>query len=92
MRILCVNIFLPDPYVIDESMFNVTNKLNFNLDKEGYEIVYHVYPRGFGVFHNLKPEAIKNVLKDPIIKKTPAANTRGRAPMFPKLGRQNLKV
>lgn len=83
---------IPDPYIIDEARFNVTNKLNFNLDKEGYEIVYHVYSRGFGVFHNLKPDAIKTVLKNPSIRKTPAVNLRGHVPNFPKLGKQNLKV
>lgn len=83
---------ITDPFIIEENSFNVTNKLNFNLEKEGYEIVYHVYPRGFGVFHNLKPEAIKNALNDPIIKKTPSPTIRGRAPNFPKLGKQNLKV
>jgi hypothetical protein len=84
--------YLSDPYIIDESHFNISNKLDFNINKEGYEIVYHVYPRGFGVFHNFKPEHVKNILSDPIIKKTPAVQLRGRPPIFSKLGKQNLKV
>jgi hypothetical protein len=66
--------------------------MNFNLDKEGYEIVYHVNPHGFGVFHNLKAENVKKVLNNPIVKKVDAPKVKGRPPMFPKLGKQNLKV
>lgn len=83
-----------DPYVSDESNFNVTNKLTFVQNGAGYEIEYSISPNGVGIFHNLGQNAERKILSDPIIKRTPAPTRPVREiyPNFANIGKQNLKV
>jgi hypothetical protein len=81
-----------DPFVVDEANFNLTNKISFVKNGAGYEIEYNISPRGLGIFQNLGPEAEIKILPAPLIKRTPAPNTREIEPNFSNLGKQNLKV
>ena len=83
---------ITDPYVTDETNFNITNKINFVKNGAGYEIEYNINPRGLGIFQNLGQEAEIKILPKPLIKKTPAPDTREISPRFNNLGKQNLKV
>lgn len=81
-----------DPYVSDESSFNVTNKISFVKNGAGYEIEYSLSPRGVGIFQNLGPQAERQILPTASFKRTPALQIRSINPNFANIGKQNLKV
>lgn len=87
-------LYLPslDPYIADESSFNITNKLSFVRNGAGYEIEYNINPRGIGIFQNLGKNAERQVLPNVTFKKTPARQIREIFPNFVNIGKQNLKV
>ena len=87
-----MNKFLLDPYISEEAAFNITNKINFVRNGEGYEIEYNINPRGIGIFQNLGKNAERQILPNTSFKKTPARPIREIFPNFASIGKQNLKV
>lgn len=81
-----------DPYIADESNFNITNKISFVKNGAGYEIEYSIHPRGIGIFQNLGHNAERKILPTASFKRTPARPVREIFPNFSNLPKQNLKV
>ncbi|XP_070502696.1 uncharacterized protein [Chironomus tepperi] len=83
-----------NPYISDETSFNVTNKLNFVTNGNGYEIEYSISSNGVGIFHNLGQNAERKILPEAVFKKSPAPfrPVREIFPSFANIGKQNLKV
>lgn len=82
-----------DPYITDETNFNVTNKINYVKNQANYEIDYNISPKGAVVVHNLGVKAEREILPQPLIKRASTARpTREIFPNFNNLGKQNLKV
>jgi len=78
---------------MDESNFNVTNKINFVKNGAGYEIEYNIRPKGFGYFQNLGPQFEKRIIPDAFFKRTAApSRLRELSVNFTNIGKQNLKV
>jgi len=79
---------------MDETNFNVTNKLNFVSNGNGYEIEYSITSKGIGIFQNLGKNAERRILPEAVLKKSPAPfrPVREIFPSFANIGKQNLKV
>lgn len=81
-----------NPFISDETTFNITNKISFVKNGQGYEIEYNVHPRGIGIFQNLGQNAERKILPTATFKRTPARPAREIYPSFAGIGKQNLKV
>lgn len=89
----CLQTSFPGPFISDEDNFNITNKISFVKDGSDFEIEYNINPKGLGIFQNLGVGAEKQILPEPLIKKTHAVRpVRQIQPNFNKVGKQNLKV